>query len=213
MLEESISLGFMWECPDLLKFADRDIFVFSPQGLEAEGEKYNNIYQSGYFTGEFLENGTFVKDNQPFKELDRGFEFYAPQTFVDDAGRMILYGWVGVMEPGVEAAVPTRQQGWIHALTIPREIRYENGKLIQYPIAELANLRKENPTVIKSIGNEAVKMTSLQQDILIEWSKAAKDFVLTVRNEVKINYQANSRKLTVIRTNWKTMVKEERSVF
>lgn len=213
MLEESISLGFMWECPDLLKFADRDIFVFSPQGLEAEGEKYNNIYQSGYFTGEFLENGTFVKDDQPFEELDRGFEFYAPQTFVDDAGRTILYGWVGVMEPEVEAAVPTRRQGWIHALTIPREMRYENGKLIQYPIAELANLRKENPTVIKSVGNEAVKMTSLQQDILIEWSKAATDFVLTVRNEVEINYQANSKKLTVIRTNWKTLVKEERSVF
>lgn len=213
MLEESISLGFMWECPDLLKFADRDIFVFSPQGLEAEGEKYNNIYQSGYFTGEFLENGTFVKDDQPFEELDRGFEFYAPQTFVDDAGRTILYGWVGVMEPEVEAAVPTRRQGWIHALTIPREMRYENGKLIQYPIAELANLRKENPTVIKSVGNEAVKMTSFQQDILIEWSKAATDFVITVRNEVEINYQANSKKLTVIRTNWKTLVKEERSVF
>ena len=213
MLEESISLGFMWECPDLLKFADRDIFVFSPQGLEAEGEKYNNIYQSGYFTGAFLENGTFVKDDQPFEELDRGFEFYAPQTFVDDAGRTILYGWVGVMESEVEAAVPTRRQGWIHALTIPREIRYENGKLIQYPIAELANLRKENPTVIKSVGNEAVKMTSVQQDILIEWSKAATDFVITVRNEVEINYQANSKKLTVIRTNWKTLVKEERSVF
>ncbi|MER2179360.1 MAG: GH32 C-terminal domain-containing protein, partial [Carnobacterium inhibens] len=87
------------------------------------------------------------------------------------------------------------------------------GKLIQYPIAELANLRKENSTVIKSVGNEAVKMTSLQQDILIEWSKAATDFVLTVRNEVEINYQANSKKLTVIRTNWKTRGKEERSVF
>ena len=213
LFDKAISLGFMWECPDVLKFADKDVFAFSPQGLEAEEEKYNNIYQSGYFTGEFLENGTFVKDDRPFKELDRGFEFYAPQTFVDDTGRIILYGWVGVMEPEVEEAVPTRQQGWIHALTIPREIRYENGALGQYPIAELENLRKESPMIIKSSGNEVIKMASLQQDILIKWSTAARDFVLNLRNEITINYQAKSKKLTVIRTNWKTYVREERSVF
>lgn len=213
LIDEPIPLGYMWECPDLLKFAEKDVFVFSPQGLKAEDEKYNNIYQTGYFTGRFLENGKFVKDDQPFKEMDHGFEFYAPQTFSDDAGRVILYGWAGVMEPEVEAAVPTRKQGWLHALTIPRELHYENGKLIQRPIAETTNLRETNPVVIKSSQNEAVKLSSLQQDILIEWDSAATDFVLNLRNEIDICYQAETKKLTVTRTNWKTKTREERTAF
>lgn len=212
LLDEPLSLGYMWECPDILKFTDKDVFSFSPQGLKAAGEKYNNIYQSGYFTGK-LHDGKFVKDDQPFKELDHGFEFYAPQTFNDHAGRTILYGWVGVMEPEVEAAVPTRKNGWLHALSIPREVKYENGKLIQYPIAETTHLREPNPVVSKSIQDESIMLTSLQQDILIEWSSAATDFVIHLRNEIEIHYRAVNKKITVIRTNWLTNNKEERTTF
>lgn len=213
LVDEPITLGYMWECPDILKFTEKDVFTFSPQGLEAEEEKYRNIFQSGYFTGRFLENGKFVKDDQPFKEMDNGFDFYAPQSFIDDTGRTIMYGWVGVMEPEVEAAVPTRKQGWLHALTVPRELYYENEKLIQYPLAETTNLRETSPTIIKSTKNEAIPLSSVQQDILIEWSSAATDFVITLRNEIDIHYQAKTKKLTVTRTNWKTLAREERTTF
>lgn len=213
LVDEPITLGYMWECPDILKFTEKDVFTFSPQGLEAEEEKYRNIFQSGYFTGRFLENGKFVKDDQPFKEMDNGFDFYAPQSFIDDTGRTIMYGWVGVMEPEVEAAVPTRKQGWLHALTVPRELYYENEKLIQYPLAETTNLRETNPTISKSTKNEAIPLSSVQQDILIEWSSAATDFVITLRNEIDIHYQAKTKKLTVTRTNWKTLAREERTTF
>ncbi|WP_238526690.1 glycoside hydrolase family 32 protein [Carnobacterium sp. 17-4] len=213
LMDETLSLGYMWECPDVFKLDDKDVFAFSPQGLKAEGEKYNNIYQSGYFTGELVDNGKFVKDEQPFKELDYGFEFYAPQTFSDEVGRTILYGWVGVMEPEVEASVPTRKNGWLHALSIPREVKYENGKLIQYPIAETTHLREKNPVVIKSTQDERITLASLQQDILIEWGSASTDFVIHLRNEIEINYQAATKKLTVVRTNWLTNNKEERTTF
>lgn len=213
LLDEPLSLGYMWECPDILRFADTDIFSFSPQGLEVEEEKYRNIYQSGYFTGQFKENGVLEKSAQDFKELDHGFEFYAPQTFVDDAGRTILYGWVGVMEPEVEAAVPTRKQGWLHALTIPREVRYESRKLTQYPLSEIANLRETSPIIIKSSQSKVIKLPSLQQDILIEWSSVATDFVINLRNEIEICYQSKTRKISVTRTNWKTNVREERATF
>ncbi|MBT2731899.1 glycoside hydrolase family 32 protein [Carnobacterium sp. ISL-102] len=213
MLDEPISLGFMWECPDLLRFAEKDVFVFSPQGLEAEGEKYKNIYQTGYFTGRFLENGKFIKDNQPFEEMDHGFEFYAPQTFLDDSGRTILYGWAGVMEPEVEKAVPTIKQGWLHALTSPREVHYKNGQLTQYPLSETIKLREANPITSKNAGNEVIHLPSLQQDILIEWNSAAPDFVINLRNELDIHYQAETKKMTVTRTNWKTNAREERTAF
>ena len=38
-----------------------------------------------------IENMTF--DHQEFQELDRGFDFYAPQTFIDKDGKRILVGW------------------------------------------------------------------------------------------------------------------------
>ena len=31
-----------------------------------------------------------------FDELDRGFDFYAPQTMGDPKGRRILVGWMGL---------------------------------------------------------------------------------------------------------------------
>ena len=155
----------------------------------------------------------FLINMLPFKELDHDFEFYAPQTFRDDSGRTILYGWVGVMEPEVEASVPTRKNGWLHALSIPREVKYENGKLIQYPIAETTHLREKNLVTIKSIKDESITLTSLQQDILIEWDSAATDFVIHLRNELEINYQAATKILTVVRTNWLTNNKEEEQLF
>ena len=39
--------GYMWECPDYFELDGHDVILF-PQGVEAEGEKYRNIYQSGY---------------------------------------------------------------------------------------------------------------------------------------------------------------------
>ena len=76
----------MYECPSLLRMRDeltgeiRDVLIFSPQGMEPLGEKYNNIFQSGYIVGS-LDNETLkFTVETPFTELDAGFEFYAPQT-------------------------------------------------------------------------------------------------------------------------------------
>ena len=46
-------MGFMWECPDTFKLNGKDVFMFSPQGMNAVGLKYHNVYQSGYAVGAF----------------------------------------------------------------------------------------------------------------------------------------------------------------
>ena len=48
-------MGYMWECPDIFKLENKDVLMFSPQGMEAEGYKYNNVYQCGYAVGNFVE--------------------------------------------------------------------------------------------------------------------------------------------------------------
>ncbi|WP_226036108.1 glycoside hydrolase family 32 protein [Aquibacillus saliphilus] len=152
--------GYMWECPDLFSIEGEDILLFSPQGLEPEGIKYNNLYQSGYFVGKFdRENHTYA--NGPFEELDRGFDFYAPQTTIDDNQRRIMFGWLGLPD-ATEEHHPTRDYQWIHAMTIPRELDLVEGKIIQRPVKELEKLREEEIQQANvKISNETVQLPNV----------------------------------------------------
>ena len=46
--------GFMWECPDYFTQNGKGVMIISPQGMEPDGDKYQNIFQSGYLIGEEL---------------------------------------------------------------------------------------------------------------------------------------------------------------
>lgn len=132
--------GYMWECPDLFYLNHRWVMLASPQGLSAQGMKYQNIYQSGYLIGDLnIENVQF--STQHFEELDRGFEFYAPQSFEDQQGRRIMLAWMGVPE---ENDQPSVEYGWMHQMTLPRELTIRDDKLYQTPVAELTALRQSH---------------------------------------------------------------------
>lgn len=131
--------GYMWECPDLFELSGQKILSVSPQGLERETWKFQNVYQSGYFP---------LQDENPqeeqFREWDMGFDFYAPQTFEDESGRRILIGWMGMPDADEEYHNPTAEtEGWQHCLTVPRELTWKNGQIYQYPVRELEKLRKD----------------------------------------------------------------------
>ncbi|PNZ70758.1 sucrose-6-phosphate hydrolase [Staphylococcus croceilyticus] len=135
--------GYMWECPDYFKLDGEDVILFSPQGLDAKGDKFRNIYQSGYIIGE-LDFDSLIFEHNEFIELDNGFDFYAPQTFVDEHGKRILIGWMGLPEINY----PTDEEGWAHCLTIPRELSVEDGKLRQRPLKALEKLRTNKETAL-----------------------------------------------------------------
>lgn len=129
--------GYMWECPDLFELGKEWYLSVSPQGLAHREYEFQNVYTSGYFRI----NGDFERGGRPerFIEWDKGFDFYAPQTFLDEQGRRILIGWAGM--PDAEYENPTAADGWQHALTVPREITCRDGILYQYPVRELERLR------------------------------------------------------------------------
>jgi beta-fructofuranosidase len=130
----------MWECPDYFEMNGRGVLLFSPQGIEGDGDLYNNIFQSGYLIGEPLNLQTREFDHDHFQELDRGFDFYAPQSMEAPDGRRILIGWMGL--PDVE--YPTDASGWAHCLTIPRQLSLKDSKLIQQPVDEMKKLRQQS---------------------------------------------------------------------
>lgn len=135
------NLGYMYECPNLFFQTDQvtgqevAVLIFSPQGMEAEGEKYQNIFQTGYVLGSL--EGLNFKVSTPFTELDAGTEFYAPQIFSNkrtEAGESIMLGWFGNAD---EDDLPSWDRHWVHQMTYPRALAVREGKIYQTPVAQL----------------------------------------------------------------------------
>lgn len=132
--------GFMWECPDFFPLKDGeetfDVLLLSPQGILEQEEKFLNLFQTGYFLGQYnqMENSYVHSD---FKELDYGHDFYATQTTLSPDGRRIVLGWMDMWE----SEFPEREDGWAGALTLPRELELKNKRVIMRPVKELEQLR------------------------------------------------------------------------
>ena len=128
--------GYMWECPDYAQIDGKDLLVFSPQGIEPQGEKYKNLFNVTYVIGKLdIENLTFEVES--FDEFERGFDFYATQMFKGKEEQTLLLAWAGLGE----FEYPTDEFGWAHCLTFPREITIKDNKVIQFPAKELELLR------------------------------------------------------------------------
>lgn len=135
--------GYMWECPDYFKVEGRPVFAFSPQGIEAEEYRFENIYQSGYLADVRLPDIGQIRDiYKKFREWDLGFDFYAPQTFEAPDGRRILFGWAGVSDSPYDNE-PSIREGWQYSMTVPRELSWKGDILCQKPVRELEALRKD----------------------------------------------------------------------
>lgn len=203
--------GYMWECPDLIRGLDeQDLLLFCPQGLEGEEDKWLNLYQAGYLIGQLQPDGKFLADTT-FEEVDAGFEFYAPQTYRTPDGRTIMYGWLGLMHPEDEQSFPTIEEGWIHSLTLPRELRIEAGRLVQQPLAELERLRVDEERSPLEAGRSQGEFASLEQELFLAWADEAEDFTLELRGELEIRYIQSEGRITVTRTNWRSGERESRS--
>ncbi|OPJ56271.1 glycoside hydrolase family 32 protein [Alkalithermobacter paradoxus] len=198
--------GFMWECPDLFELDEKDVLIISPQGVKPKGDLYNNIYQSGYVVGKLDYESGNMKHGE-FIELDRGFEFYAPQTTIDDKGRRLLIAWMGLPE---EEEHPTTEKGWIHAMTIPRVLELRENKVIQKPVEEMKKLRKDLVSYNNvEINDEEITLENISGDVFeIEATfevKDAKKFGMKLRcskdlsEETLMYYDREDRKFVLDR--------------
>lgn len=136
--------GFMWECPDIFEMNGEWYLSCCPQGVTPEEYRYQNYHLSGYVP---ISKTKPIIDETQFQEWDYGFDFYAPQTFVDESGRRILIGWVG--GPDMTYEEPTlKHHNWIHKLTVPRVVTKQGNRLLQTPIPELDTLHGKAFTLI-----------------------------------------------------------------
>lgn len=143
MTEAEEKFGYMWECPGMLRFGTHDVLLLCPQGLPEKEFKYQNIYQSGYFAGHVSLDSMEMYHGR-FQELDKGFDFYAPQVFQHE-GRHILLGWMGM--PDKDGEYPTREKGWMYSLTMPRALTLRQGHIYSRPVKEMRALRVDESVV------------------------------------------------------------------
>ncbi len=146
--------GCMWECPEYLKIGRRKVLSASVQGLTGGEWKNRNVYQSGYF---FVE-GDFTGDCQlsEYYLWDYGFDFYAPQSFRTEDGRMIQIGWMG-MPDCPQHINKTLADNWQHCFTFPREITQRDGMLLQNPVRELWEKKEPVCMVTGNLHKEGIR--------------------------------------------------------
>lgn len=194
------NFGYMWECPDYFNIDGNDIVLFCPQGIESTGNANRNIYQSGYIIGD-IDFNTLTMTHGDFKELDNGFDFYAPQTTVGKDGERILVGWMGL--PDIN--YPTDKDDWAHCLTLPRVLTIENGELKQRPIKALASRRIASETKTVEVSSVQGLFTGKCYELLIDIESLSSevlniDLRVSDNEYTRLSYEAHNRSFTFDRT-------------
>ncbi|EEX75533.1 glycoside hydrolase family 32 protein [Leptotrichia hofstadii] len=212
--------GFMWECPDYFQLKDektgeiKDLLIFSPQGLEPEGDLYNNKYQTGYLFGKLDYEKPEFEILSDFVEIDRGHDFYAPQSMEDGKGRRLIVGWMGIPE---EEDFPTVKNEWLHCLTLPRELKVIDGKLYQVPIKEMESIRGEKIEFSEKVTGEVKVGTGVTYELKAKFTDFNSDFGLKLRtsknSETVLKFDYNDKKFVLDRTKGEQPDKRLRKVY
>lgn len=147
----SRAFGGTPECPDLFPLGDRWVLMFSAMKPTVAA----TVFVVGDFDGE-----RFVPERETYSEY--GKDFYAPQTFLAPDGRRLMIGWFyhwGKSLPqGNEVA---------GALSIPRELRLCEGRVVNFPVREAAHLLRPACDFVKVLGT-VLTVTGLDGQTVFE---------------------------------------------
>ena len=131
--------GSMWECPDLFSLDGTDLLLFSMQMSDGTDPAFHPGLGTICMYGRYeKENRRFVPEGA--EPIDYGIDFYAPQTLLLPDGRRIMISW---MQNWETSQYYREDLAFTGQMTVPREISFRNGRLLQNPVRELASCRGE----------------------------------------------------------------------
>ncbi|MBU3188072.1 glycoside hydrolase family 32 protein [Clostridium bowmanii] len=191
------NMGICWECPDLFTLGGKEVLIVSPQYMKPQGNDYHNLHSTIYMIGDLqINEGAFKFDE--YYPIDYGFDFYAPQTIIDDKGRRILIAWMDMWG----SKMPTQDRGdnWAGAMTLPREIIFYEDRLIFKPIQEIIKYRKNEYKIedVLLIGEKLLDITGESYEIIVIFeAKNFSEFGIKLRvgekEETVLSYNAMSK--------------------
>ncbi|WED20868.1 sucrose-6-phosphate hydrolase [Vibrio sp. JC009] len=186
---------FMLECPDLFPLEDKHVLVSCPKNwIERDNSKIET-FDVTYHVGDLdYQSAAFSHDSGVL--MDQGFDFYAPQTFEDEQGRRILFGWMGKPDE-FESYQPTIDSGWIHQMTCPRELTLRDGVVLQNPVKELETMRRDE----QRFSGLIAQFDGLSAELLLE-ELEGKEVRIDIADDLKLEVDAAG--LKTWRKNLKT---------
>lgn len=139
--------GTMWECVDLFRAGGGTLGDPTPGGGTSGGTDVLvfSAWHDGDTRHPLYWTGRYAGDSYTPRELHRldygGRYFYAPQSFADDSGRRVMFGWL--QEGRTDAAMV--EAGWSGVMSLPRVATLEaDGELAFAPVPELESLRRDH---------------------------------------------------------------------
>ncbi|HIQ77283.1 MAG TPA: glycoside hydrolase family 32 protein [Candidatus Faecousia excrementipullorum] len=157
--------GRMWECPDFFPLDGKQVLMVNSQDMSALGNEFHNGNNSICILGHF-DPQTKEFHREQICSVDYGLDFYATQTTLAPDGRRIMIAW---MQNWDALGGQPQEQKWFGQLTIPRELRLQDGKLLQAPVREIealrdrkvayTNLRIREETTLRGIYGRMVDLT------------------------------------------------------
>jgi len=169
-------LGNMVECPDLIFFDNKDVFLLSAMNYtdKETGEFYPHI--SWIIEGEVNWN-TFVFEVSSFRKMDGGFDFYAPQTTLSslNPNEYTMIAW----QQGWNRTLPThnRNHKWAGQMTIPRILKEKNGKIKQSP----------HPKILSNISiTHTTESFNTENSYKVKFNEEYVSFKMSPENSIKL---------------------------
>ena len=133
LFQEKTISGRTLECPDLFYLDGKYVLVLSIFTTE---NKKDFDYQSFYYIGDF--DGKYFSAKTPATYIDSAKEFYAPQTFEANGNRYAI-GWMNCWEDHKNRS----KEDSAGAMSLMRQFKVENNKLISYPVDAYKTLRMQ----------------------------------------------------------------------
>ncbi|MGC9460948.1 GH32 C-terminal domain-containing protein, partial [Vibrio genomosp. F10] len=106
---------------------------------------------------------------------------------------------------GLPDEVGQPSEGWVHQLTALRQLTFENGRLRQWPIAELSKLHGEEQRLELSQNGLNIGTKSFDLSLTMSWGQTLHLFENCTQH-LKIELDESSRRLCLDRT--RTLIKE-----
>ena len=129
------------------KYAECPSFLPAEEGMCLLAASVCPLDKEHYFS---LMYGSFKDDRfvtEHAAEIDKGPDQYAGQVFRDGKGRNILVTWI----PGWKYSGYAKRD--IGCMSVPREIRFADGKITAFPIEEVRHLMKDSDPAVAVTDN------------------------------------------------------------
>jgi len=190
-------LGDMVECPDLLFFENKDVFLLN--AMNYTDKETNRFYShiSWLIEGK-VDWDSFTFEAESIRKMDGGFDFYAPQTTLisSESNEYVGIAW----QQAWNKTLPSHDERhkWAGQMTIPRLLKMENNKIMQYPYPEIKSriscVRTHEEIVLKDKRefqfNEEYIEFSMEQETQIE-------LTLSNNNDKKLTIHFKSEEWTI----------------